>query len=112
MDVRDITAAWTPKGDIVIGNDVWIGYEAVVMAGVTIGDGAVIGARAVVTRDVPPYTIVGGVPAKEIRKRFPDETIGKFLKLRWWDWPEEKIQRYIGEIQTGRIALADGCAKI
>ena len=112
LDVRDITAAWTPKGDIVIGNDVWIGYEAVVMAGVTIGDGAVIGARAVVTRDVPPYTIVGGVPAKEIRKRFPDETIGKFLKLRWWDWPEEKIQRYIGEIQTGRIALADGCAKI
>ncbi len=96
LDVRDITAAWTPKGDIVIGNDVWIGYEAVVMAGVTIGDGAIIGARAVVTRDVPPYTIMGGVPAKEIRKRFPDETIGKFLKLRWWDWPEEKIQRYIG----------------
>lgn len=112
LDVRDITAAWTPKGDIVIGNDVWIGYEAVVMAGVTIGDGAIIGARAVVTRDVPPYTIMGGVPAKEIRKRFPDETIGKFLKLRWWDWPEEKIQRYIGEIQAGRIALADGCAKI
>ena len=95
LDVRDITAAWTPKGDIVIGNDVWIGYEAVVMAGVTIGDGAVIGARAVVTRDVPPYTIVGGVPAKEIRKRFPDETIGKFLKLRWWDWPEEKIQNLL-----------------
>ncbi len=112
LDVRDITAAWTPKGDIVIGNDVWIGYEAVVMAGVTIGDGAIIGARAVVTRDVPPYTIMGGVPAKEIRKRFPDETIGKFLKLRWWDWPEEKIQRYIGEIRHGRIALADGCAKI
>ena len=112
LDVRDITAAWTPKGDIVIGNDVWIGYEAVVMAGVTIGDGAVIGARAVVTRDVPPYTIMGGVPAKEIRKRFPDETIGTLLKLRWWDWPEEKIQRYIGEIQAGRIALADGCAKI
>lgn len=112
LDVRDITAAWATKGDIVIGNDVWIGYEAVVMAGVTIGDGAVIGARAVVTRDVPPYTIVGGVPAKEIRKRFPDETIGTLLKLRWWDWPEEKIQRYIGEIQAGRIALADGCAKI
>ncbi len=112
LDVRNITAAWASKGDIVIGNDVWIGYEAVVMAGVTIGDGAVIGARAVVTRDVPPYTIVGGVPAKEIRKRFPDETIGKLLKLRWWDWPEEKIKRYIGEIQEGRIALADECAKI
>ena len=112
MDVRNITAAWASKGDIVIGNDVWIGYEAVVMAGVTIGDGAVIGARAVVTRDVSPYTIVGGVPAKEIRKRFPDETIGKLLKLRWWDWPEEKIKRYIGEIQEGRIALADECAKI
>lgn len=86
-----------------IGNDVWIGYEAVVMAGVTIGDGAVIGTRAVVTKDVPAYTIVGGIPAKTIRKRFPDETIDALLALKWWDWPEEKIAENIGAIQNGRI---------
>ena len=67
LEKKDVARAWDNKGDIVVGNDVWIGYEAVIMAGVTIGDGAVIGARAVVTKDVPPSTIVGGVPAKEIR---------------------------------------------
>ena len=76
LDIRDITSAWDNKGDIVIGNDVWIGYEAVIMAGVTIGDGAVIGTRAVVTKDVPPYTIVGGVPARQIRKGFSEDKIG------------------------------------
>lgn len=73
LEKSNITAAWDNKGDIVIGNDVWIGYEAVIMAGVHIGDGAIIAARAVVTKDVPPYTIVGGTPAKEIRKRFDAE---------------------------------------
>lgn len=92
LDVRDVTRAWDHKGDIVIGNDVWIGYEAVVMAGVTIGDGAIVGARALVTKDVPPYTIVGGVPAKIIKKRFPDRTIDALLEMRWWDWPEERIR--------------------
>lgn len=71
----EITSAWDNKGNIVIGNDVWIGYDAVIMAGVTIGDGAIIGTRAVVTKDVEPYSIVGGVPAKEIRKRFSPEVI-------------------------------------
>lgn len=66
-----------------IGNDVWIGYEAVIMPGVTIGDGAIVGTRAVVTKDVPPYTIVGGIPAKPIRKRFSDETISILLKMNW-----------------------------
>ena len=75
LDVRNITGAWDNKGDIVIGNDVWIGYEAVILSGVAIGDGAIIGARAVVTKDVPPYTIVGGVPARPIRKRFSDDTV-------------------------------------
>lgn len=75
LDVAQITEAWDNKGDIRIGNDVWIGYEAVVMSGVTIGDGAIVAARAVVTKDVPPYTIVGGVPARPIRKRFDDATI-------------------------------------
>ena len=100
--------AWDKKGDIVIGNDVWIGYEAVIMVGVTIGDGAVIGARAVVTKDVPPYTIVGGVPAKPIRRRFPEDVISDLLKIRWWDWPEEKIQMNIQAIQSGQIGMLKG----
>ena len=78
------------KEIINIGNDVWIGYEAVILAGVTVGDGAVIGTRAVVTKDVPPYTIVGGVPAKPIKRRFSDEKIEQLLKMRWWNWSEEK----------------------
>lgn len=98
-------SAWDHKGDIVIGNDVWIGYEAVVMAGVTIGNGAIIGARAVVTKDVPPYTIVGGVPAREIRRRFSDDVIARLLELKWWDWPAERIQRNIKNIQSGRLNL-------
>ena len=93
LDKKNVTAAWDNRGDIVIGNDVWIGYEAVILSGVTIGDGAVIGARAVVTKDVPPYTIVGGVPARPIRKRFDDNTITALLRLRWWDWPRERIAR-------------------
>ena len=103
LDVRDITSAWDNKGDIVIGNDVWIGYEAVIMAGVTIGDGAIIGTRAVVTKDVPPYTIVGGVPAKEIRKRFSEEMIAHLLNVQWWDWPIEKISQNIEAIKDGKL---------
>lgn len=103
LDVKDITKAWDNKGNIVIGNDVWIGYEAVIMAGVTIGDGAVIGTRAVVTKDVPPYTIVGGIPAKPIKKRFQQEMIYNLLKIKWWDWPIEKISQHIFDIQSGKI---------
>ena len=103
LDVKDIIKAWDNKGDIVVGNDVWIGYEAVILAGVTIGDGAIIGARAVVTKDVPPYTIVGGVPAKQIRKRFNEETIDTLLKLKWWDWSKERISKNIAAIQSGNL---------
>ena len=103
LDVKDITNAWDNKGDIIIGNDVWIGYEAVVLAGVTIGDGAVIGTRAVVTKDVPPYTIVGSVPAKPIRKRFTQETSDFLLKIKGWNWPEERIRQHITDIQSGNI---------
>lgn len=103
LDIQDITTAWDNKGDIVVGNDVWIGYEAVIMAGVTLGDGAIIGARAIVTKDVPPYTIVGGVPAKEIRKRFSDDVISTLLTIKWWNWPKEKIARHLSEIQNGQI---------
>ena len=103
LDKSHVTQAWDNKGDITIGNDVWIGYEAVLLSGVTIGDGAIIGTRAVVTQDVPPYTIVGGVPAKPIRRRFDDATINALLALRWWDWPREKLARNIDAIQAGRL---------
>lgn len=99
----NLTEAWDNKGDIIIGNDVWIGYDAVILAGVTIGDGAIIGTRAVVTKDVPPYTIVGGVPAKPIRKRFSDEDIALLLELKWWDWSVDKISDSIQYIQSGNI---------
>lgn len=93
LDKADVASAWDNKGDIVIGNDVWIGFEVVIMAGVHIGNGAIIGARAVVTKDVAPYTIVGGVPARAIRKRFDDATISRLESLRWWDWSKERIRR-------------------
>ena len=96
--------AWDNKGDIVVGNDVWIGFEAVILAGVTIGDGAIIGARAVVTKDVPPYTIVGGIPARPIRKRFSDEDIAALLALKWWDLPPAQILERIKYIQSGNLA--------
>lgn len=99
----EVATAWDNKGDIVIGNDVWIGYDAVIMAGVHIGDGAIIGTRAVVTKDVEPYSIVGGVPAKEIRKRFAPDVVAKLLELKWWNWPSEKIKNHIVAIQSGNI---------
>lgn len=103
LEKKNVTEAWDNKGDIIIGNDVWIGYERLILAGVTIGDGAIIGTRAVVTKDVPPYSIVGGVPAKSIRKRFDDETIVELLRLKWWDWSEEKIAQNIQAIKSGQV---------
>ena len=99
----EVSTAWDNKGDIIISNDVWIGYDAVIMAGVHIGDGAIIGTRAVVTKDVEPYSIVGGVPAKEIRKRFAPDVVAKLLELKWWNWPSEKIKNNIAAIQSGNI---------
>ena len=107
LDPKDICRAWDNKGDIVIGSDVWIGYEAVILSGVTIGDGAIIGTRAVVTKDVPPYTIVGGVPARPIRKRFDEKTIAALEALRWWDWDEEKLRRSLPAIQAGDLAALE-----
>ena len=105
IDKKSVTDAWDNKGDIIIGNDVWIGYEAVVLSGVTIGDGAIIGTRAVVTKDVPPYTIVGGVPATPIRKRFSDKTIDMLLQMQWWNWTENRIAANIDAIKSGNISL-------
>lgn len=103
LPLASICNAWDNKGDIVIGNDVWIGYQAVVLAGVTIGDGAIIGARALVTKDVPPYTIVVDVPAKPIRRRFDDGTILALQRLQWWDWPESLLRQHLSAIQNGDI---------
>ena len=100
MNVRN---SWDNRGDIIIGNDVWIGYEAVILSGVNIGDGAIIGTRAVVTKDVPPYTIVGGSPARVLKKRFSDDIIDKLLKMKWWNWPVEKIAKSLKYIQSGNL---------
>jgi acetyltransferase-like isoleucine patch superfamily enzyme len=91
------------KGDVVIGNDVWIGAEAMILSGVTIGDGAVIGARSVVTKDVPPYAIVGGNPARLIRMRFDEATISRLQSLKWWTWDDAKIERFLPLLLSDRV---------
>lgn len=96
------------RGDTVIGNDVWIGYESVIMPGVSIGDGAIIAAKSVVVSDVPAYTVFGGNPARKIKQRFSDFEIETLLNIRWWDWEIEKITRNIPIIMEGDIqALMD-----
>ncbi|MFL0352628.1 CatB-related O-acetyltransferase [Xanthomarina sp. GH4-25] len=95
--------SYPQKGNINIGNDVWIGYNATIMAGVTIGDGAIIATNATVVKDVEPYSIVGGNPAKEIKKRFSKEVIAKLLELKWWDWSIEKITANVGNLTNNEI---------
>ena len=96
-----VYAANFSKGKIIVADDVWIGYEAVIMSGVHKGDGAIICARAVVTKDVPPYTIVGGTPAKEIRKCFDEDVVKKLLRLQWWDWSIDEIRCYLPHLVQG-----------
>lgn len=106
VNLKDEDVVATSKGDVVVGNDVWIGYGAVILSGVTIGDGAIIGAGAVVSSDVAPYSIVAGNPARLITKRFDEETIHKLLEIRWWDWPVDKIRKNletIGSINVQRL---------
>ena len=91
------------KGDIVVGNDVWIGYNATIMAGVRIGDGAIIAANATVVRDVAPYSVVGGNPASIIRTRFDEDTIKRLLSIRWWDWPIDRITRNVAYLTGGDL---------
>jgi len=81
------------KGPIIVGNDVWIGTKAIILSGVKIGDGTIVGAGAVVTKDVEPYEIVGGVPAKHLKWRFPEHIRNQLLEIKWWDWSEEKIKK-------------------
>jgi len=94
-NAKTITGYPFTKGDVVIGNDVWIGFGVTILSGVTIGDGAAIGACSVVNRDIPPYAIVAGNPAQIIRYRFGEETIQKLLKIRWWDWSDEKVKENV-----------------
>lgn len=91
------------KGDTIIGNDVWIGHNATLMPGVKIGDGAIIATNSTVVKDVEPYAVVGGNPAREIKKRFPKETIDKLLKLKWWDWSPEKISANLQHLTDNKI---------
>ena len=112
LDRGNVTDSWDNRGDIVIGNDVWIGYEAVILSGVHIGDGAIIGARAVVTRDVEPYTIMGGVPARPIRKRYDEETIQRLLALRWWDFPPEQMRKCLDALEQGDLQALEQMAGV
>jgi virginiamycin A acetyltransferase len=92
------------KGDTVVGNDVWLGYEALVMPGVKIGNGAIVAARSVVVADVPAYAVVGGNPARVIRRRFSDDDIAALEELAWWDWPVAAITRCLPQITAGDVA--------
>ena len=98
------------RGDTVVGNDVWIGYDALVMPGVQIGNGAIVAARAVVVKDVPAYAVVGGNPAKILKFRFPPETIAALEQIAWWNWPVENITRHLKAIVSADLAALQAAA--
>jgi acetyltransferase-like isoleucine patch superfamily enzyme len=91
------------KGDVIIGNDVWIGINVTILSGVTIGDGSAVAAGAIVTKNVEPYSIVAGNPARLLRKRFSDNDIKQLLILAWWNWTEEKVEEHIKNLQSDNI---------
>ncbi|WP_102960784.1 CatB-related O-acetyltransferase [Mangrovicella endophytica] len=101
FDVASVAAGW--RGDTRVGDDVWIGGEAIILPGISIGSGAIVGTRAVVSKDVPPYAIVAGNPAGVVRMRFDEASVGRLLALAWWDWPVEKITRNLGAIRGADI---------
>ncbi|RBM18823.1 acetyltransferase [Prauserella sp. PE36] len=100
----DLVTGMPSRGDTVVGNDVWFGSQATVMPGVRIGDGAIIAAGAVVTADVPPYTIVGGNPARPIRQRFDDADVDRLRRAAWWNWPTELVTAHARTIMAGTPA--------
>ena len=102
--LADVTGHPSSRGDVIIGSDVWLATEAMVLSGVTIGDGAAVMARAVVTRDVPPYAIVGGIPARVIGYRFDPDLIARLLALAWWDWPHERVVAAGRALMSGNVA--------
>ena len=98
------------RGDTVVGNDVWIGYDALVMPGVRIGNGAIVAARAVVVKDVPAYAVVGGNPAQVLKSRFPPETVAALERIAWWNWPVEKVTRHLQAIVSADLAALQAAA--
>ncbi|MFI1769391.1 CatB-related O-acetyltransferase [Streptomyces sp. NPDC020800] len=107
----DLVTGMPSRGDTVIGNDVWIGYQALIMPGVRIGDGAIVAAGAVVTADIEPYTVVGGNPARPIRRRYEDADIERLLRAAWWDWPVELVTEHLRTIMAGTPAEIERIAK-
>lgn len=105
----DLTGKYPHKGDTVIGNDVWVGYEAVIMPGVEIGNGAIVGSKAVVTKDVPDYAIVAGNPAQLVKMRFTESEIAQLLQIAWWDWSIEKITRNLTSINAADVERLANC---
>jgi virginiamycin A acetyltransferase len=98
------------KGDTIVGNDVWLGYQALILPGVTIGDGAIVAARSVVAADVPPYTVVGGNPARELKRRFPQDVVDELEAIAWWNWPIDKVTKHLQVIVAGDVAALRACA--
>jgi len=98
------------KGDTVVGNDVWLGYDALVMPGVTIGDGAIVASRSVVTADVPPYAVVGGNPARVLRTRFAPDVVERLQRIAWWDWPAGRITANLSAITGGDVEALERAA--
>lgn len=110
-ETMDIITSIPSKGDTVIGNDVWFGYNTLIMPGVRIGDGAIIATGAVVTADVPPYTIVGGNPAQPVKQRYSDEDITRLLAAAWWNWPVDLVTAHVRAIMAGTPAEIEKIAR-
>ena len=102
-EAKDIQGHPQSKGDVVIGSDVWVGFGVTILSGVTIGDGAAVAAKSLVVKDIPPYAIVGGVPARVLKYRFDEDTIAALMKIKWWEWSERKIRRNIRTLCSGNI---------